>query len=352
MQPCGWQHVMLHRRSPRRPMMPMTEPRHYATDALLRDGGSIHIRAIRPDDKQRLLDLFERLSSQSVYFSFFQTKQRLTDAELRYFTELDFTRDAALVATLRVGQEAHIIGVGRYFRIQEHGQPTTRAEVAFTVADAHQGRGVGTLLLEHLAAWPGGRGSTPSRPMCWGRIIACWRSSRRAVSRCSALSTPASSMSPSRRLTLLRCRLPVRSASASPRPRACGPFSIRVRSPWWGYRGAAMAWVRHCSPICNGRDLLVDCTPFIRMRPRSLACRPFPASAPWGRRWTLRSLLCQRQRWRRSWPIVPLPGSTVWWSFPRGLRKPPLSGGRQSSVCVPWCVPRGCAWSAPTVWAS
>src|SRR5262245_58207796 len=132
--------------------MRVTEPHRYATDALLRDGGSIHIRAIRPDDKQRLLDLFERLSSQSVYFRFFQTKQRLTDAELRYFTELDFTRDAALVATLRVGQEAHIIGVGRYFQIHADGQPTTHAEVAFTVADAHQGRGVGTLLLEHLAA--------------------------------------------------------------------------------------------------------------------------------------------------------------------------------------------------------
>ena len=132
--------------------MRVTEPRHYATDALLRDGGSIHIRAIRPDDKQRLLDLFERLSSRSVYFRFFQTKQRLTDEELRYFTELDFTRDVALVATLQAGQEEHIIGVGRYFRIQENGQPTTRAEVAFTVADAHQGRGVGTLLLEHLAA--------------------------------------------------------------------------------------------------------------------------------------------------------------------------------------------------------
>ena len=129
-----------------------TEPRHYTTDALLRDGGSIHIRAIRPDDKQRLLDLFERLSSRSVYFRFFQTKQRLTDEELRHCTELDFTRDAALVATLQARQEEHIIGVGRSFRIEEHGQPTTRAEVAFTVADAHQGRGVGTLLLEHLAA--------------------------------------------------------------------------------------------------------------------------------------------------------------------------------------------------------
>ena len=131
--------------------MRVTAPHHYATDALLRDGGSIHIRVIRPDDKQRLLALFEILSSRSIYFRFFQTKQRLTDEELRYFTELDFTRDVALVATLQEGQDEHIIGVGRYFRITEDGKPTTHAEVAFTVAEAHQGRGVGTLLLEHLA---------------------------------------------------------------------------------------------------------------------------------------------------------------------------------------------------------
>src|SRR5262249_20696598 len=87
----------------------------------------------------------------SVYFRFFQTKQRLSDEELRYFTELDFTRDVALVATLREGQEEQIIGVGRYFRIYEDGQPTAHAEVPFTVADVHQARGVGTLLLEHLA---------------------------------------------------------------------------------------------------------------------------------------------------------------------------------------------------------
>src|SRR5919198_5303239 len=96
-------------------MMRLTEPCHYATDALLRDGGSVHIRAIRPDDKQRLLALFERLSSRSVYFRFFQTKQRLTDEELRYFTELDFVRHVALVATLRERDAEHIIGVGRYF---------------------------------------------------------------------------------------------------------------------------------------------------------------------------------------------------------------------------------------------
>jgi len=128
------------------------DPRHYATEALLRDGGSISIRSIRPDDKQRLLALFARLSSRSVYWRFFQTKQRLSEEELHYFTELDFVRNVALVATRREGDAEHIIGVGRYFGLDADGQPPTRAEVAFTVADAHQGRGIGTLLLEHLAA--------------------------------------------------------------------------------------------------------------------------------------------------------------------------------------------------------
>ena len=124
--------------------------RNYAIDALLRDGGSVHIRAIRPSDQPRLLALFQQLSARSVYFRFFQTKTRLTDEELRYFTELDFRRHVGLVVTLWEGEEEHIIAVGRYI-CPSSDHPPTRAEVAFAVADAHQGRGLGTLLLEHLA---------------------------------------------------------------------------------------------------------------------------------------------------------------------------------------------------------
>ena len=131
--------------------MRVVHSRHYATEELLRDGGSLCIRAIRPDDQERLLALFEGLSSRSVYFRFFQAKRRLTDEELRAFTDLDFVRHVALVATLRENEEESIIGVGRYIGLQEHGQPIPRAEVAFEVAEAHQGRGIGTLLLEHLA---------------------------------------------------------------------------------------------------------------------------------------------------------------------------------------------------------
>lgn len=120
----------------------------YDTEVILKDGGSIRIRAIRPDDKQRLLDHFYRLSERSVYFRFFSAKKRLTDEELRRFTEPDFRTHVALVATLRENGGERIIGVGRYM-VHPGGDPR-RAEVAFAVADEHQGRGIGTALLEHL----------------------------------------------------------------------------------------------------------------------------------------------------------------------------------------------------------
>ena len=129
----------------------MSEPREFSLDAVLRDGGSIHLRAIRPDDKARLVDHFKRLSARSVYFRFFASKLRLTDDELTRFTELDFSNHVALVATLLEGGEERIIGVARYIVVPTKPGEPRRAEVAFAVADAHQGRGIATVLLEELA---------------------------------------------------------------------------------------------------------------------------------------------------------------------------------------------------------
>lgn len=121
----------------------------YRAEEILRDGGSIVVRAIRPDDKARLLEHFARLSARSVYFRFFNVKKALSDDEVARFTEVDFAERVALVATLVEDGVEHIIGVGRFNSLAADGKPGI-AEVAFAVADDHQGRGIGTLLLDHL----------------------------------------------------------------------------------------------------------------------------------------------------------------------------------------------------------
>ena len=128
----------------------IVDPRRYSADELLRDGGSIHIRALRPDDKPRLRAHFQHLSERSIHFRFFGAKKLLTDDDLVRFTELDFESRVALVATLGRGDEEKIIGVGRYAVLTTKPGALRSAEVAFAVLDEHQRRGIGTVLLEHL----------------------------------------------------------------------------------------------------------------------------------------------------------------------------------------------------------
>jgi acetate---CoA ligase (ADP-forming) len=119
---------------------------HYSAEEILRDGGSIHVRALRPDDRERLLDHFKGLSQQSRYYRFFGLKRSMTDEELVRLTQLDFVKHVGLVATLRDANGEHFIGVARYIRSDD----PTHAEVSFAVLDQHQGRGIGSVLLDHL----------------------------------------------------------------------------------------------------------------------------------------------------------------------------------------------------------
>jgi GNAT superfamily N-acetyltransferase len=112
------------------------------TVGLLGNGRVIHIRPIQPEDVAAHESFTRGLSAETQYFRFFGPKPRLTPAEIDHFCNVDHVDREALVAL--VGDE--IIGVVRYERIA----PAT-AEIAFAVADAWQGHGVGTLLLEHLA---------------------------------------------------------------------------------------------------------------------------------------------------------------------------------------------------------
>ncbi|MFC7406100.1 GNAT family N-acetyltransferase [Georgenia alba] len=118
-------------------------PTWWEADVALRDGTPMHIRPIRPDDAEALQRMHLAQSEQSKYFRFFAPIGRLSDRDLHRFTNVDHRNRVALVLT--EGEE--IRAVGR-FDVVTPG----RAEVAFYVADTEHGRGLGSVLLEHLAA--------------------------------------------------------------------------------------------------------------------------------------------------------------------------------------------------------
>ena len=145
---------------------------------MLADGGTVHIRPITPDDADRLREFYSRLSPETVYNRFFSMARTLPAREVERFTRVDHDERAAVVALLRDA----IVGVCRYDRLPGSAD----AEVAVVVEDAHQGRGVGALLLEHLEAAARERGIErfvadvlPSNR----RMLAVFRSAGFALSR-------------------------------------------------------------------------------------------------------------------------------------------------------------------------
>ena len=119
-------------------------PAQWEADVLAADGGILHLRPVRPDDAERIAALHSRLSDRTRYFRYFGAYPRIPDRDLHRLVHVDHVDRVALVAELG----AEILAVGRYDRVGSG----TDAEVAFVVEDAHQGRGVGSVLLEHLAA--------------------------------------------------------------------------------------------------------------------------------------------------------------------------------------------------------
>ena len=113
---------------------------------LLRDGSAVLIREVRSGDAPLLAEGFARLSYESRQLRFLTGKPNLTPAELRYFTEIDHHDHEALGALNPV--DGRGLGIARYIR---HVEDREGAEVAVTVVDDWQHRGLGTALLSRLA---------------------------------------------------------------------------------------------------------------------------------------------------------------------------------------------------------
>jgi acyl-CoA synthetase (NDP forming)/GNAT superfamily N-acetyltransferase len=116
----------------------------WASDVVLGDGGTAHIRPIRPSDAPALAAFHRRQSAESIYRRYFSPKPELSDADLEHFTNVDYVDRVALVVE-RLGE---FVGWASY----ERWSGRDDADAAFMVDDEQQGKGIATLLLEHLAA--------------------------------------------------------------------------------------------------------------------------------------------------------------------------------------------------------
>ncbi|MEV0025529.1 GNAT family N-acetyltransferase [Streptomyces atroolivaceus] len=127
-------------------------PDHWEADVVLRDGGTARVRPITTDDAERLVSFYEQVSDESKYYRFFAPYPRLSARDVHRFTHHDYVDRVGLAVT--IGGE--FIATVRFDRINGQGRPASapadEAEVAFLVQDAHQGRGVASALLEHIAA--------------------------------------------------------------------------------------------------------------------------------------------------------------------------------------------------------
>jgi GNAT superfamily N-acetyltransferase len=106
---------------------------------------AITIRAVRPDDKERIVKAFRALDRRSVYLRFFSYRRDLGEEELRRVTECDGVSEAVLVATVGSGDEETIVGLGGYVR---SGAAT---DIGFVVEEDFQRRGIASRLLQQLA---------------------------------------------------------------------------------------------------------------------------------------------------------------------------------------------------------
>ncbi len=115
-----------------------------SADVLLSDGSAVHLRPIRPEDAPAIVDLHSRMSERTRYLRYFSPYPRIPERDLERFVNVDHVDREAFVIVIG----PRIMAVGRYERL---GPDSPDAEVAFVVEDAHQGRGIGSVLLEHLA---------------------------------------------------------------------------------------------------------------------------------------------------------------------------------------------------------
>ena len=128
----------------------------------LKDGTSALLRPVIPEDKWRIAAGLVQMSPQSRYFRFFTLTPGLTEEQLRYFTEVDQENHVAWIAVDPATPQQNGLGIARFIR--STADPRV-AEMAFTVIDAWQHKGLGTYLVGVLYLMAQARGVEVLRAM-------------------------------------------------------------------------------------------------------------------------------------------------------------------------------------------
>jgi acyl-CoA synthetase (NDP forming)/RimJ/RimL family protein N-acetyltransferase len=125
------------------PSRPPGYPERWEFDAVLTDGGTVHVRPVVPDDMDEVDAFHTRQSRETIYYRYFSPLPRLSQRDLERIVNIDYVTRLAFVALL--GDS--IVGIASYDIWPDRNE----AEVAFITDDDHQGRGLATVLLEYLA---------------------------------------------------------------------------------------------------------------------------------------------------------------------------------------------------------
>jgi len=128
----------------------MSESLQFICTETLRNGLTVTIRALRPDDRTRVAAAVQGLDRDSIYTRLFSYRKELTEAGLNRIMAVDPAHEVALLVTRGVGQEEIAIASGRYIAADPREGETT-AEVAFIVEEDYQRLGIASRLLKHLA---------------------------------------------------------------------------------------------------------------------------------------------------------------------------------------------------------
>jgi len=137
----------------------MEYPAGIEREVVLRNGETVRVRPIRPDDEPRLVALYDHLSQHTAYQRFFAVREHLPQDWIHHFANVDYRSRLAIVAERGAGAGVELVGVVRY---EPAGEEAT-GEVALVLEDHYQGLGLGAVLLDEVIRAGSERGLTRFR---------------------------------------------------------------------------------------------------------------------------------------------------------------------------------------------